>query len=162
IPYLTKASAADPEDRALSLNVSALQAWFGQEKELATTRQRILAFARGANEWTTADRAAKACSIFPAADQADLAAALALGRTGVQLQSNGWTLLALGMAEYRSGNNTAAQETLLAAAKADPNNPSVTGTAAFYRAMSLFRQGKRDEAGQLALAAAAQMKPLPK
>ena len=71
-------------------------------------------------------------------------------------------LLALGMAEYRSGNDAAAQEALLAAANADPSNPPVTGIAAFYRAMSLFRQGKHDEARKLALAAAAKMKPLPK
>ena len=107
-------------------------------------------------------RAAKACSILPATDKADLDAALALGRTAVQLQRNGWTLLALGMAEHRSTNDAAAQEALLAAANADPSNPKVTGIAAFYRAMSLFRQGKHDEARKLALAAAAKMKPLPK
>ena len=36
-----------------------------------------------------------------------------------------------------------------------------TGTAAFYRAMSLFRQGKKDEARRLATEAAGKMKPLP-
>ena len=46
------------------------------------------------------------------------------------------------MAEYRSGNDAAADEALLAAAKAGPTNRFATGTAAFYRAMSLFRQGK--------------------
>ena len=66
------------------------------------------------------------------------------------------------MAEYRSGHYAAADEALLAAAKAGPNNPHATGTAAFYRAMSLFRQGKEKEARQVALAAAAKMKPLPK
>ena len=40
--------------------------------------------------------------------------------------------------------------------------PVVAGTSAFYRAMSRFRQGKRDEARELAIAAVAQMKPLPK
>jgi hypothetical protein len=45
--------------------------------------------------------------------------------------------------------------------KASPNDPHVTGTSAFYRAMSLFRQGKKDEARQLATEAAAKMKPLP-
>jgi eukaryotic-like serine/threonine-protein kinase len=69
--------------------------------------------------------------------------------------------LALGMAEFRSGNYTAAEEALRAAAQPAPNNRHVTGTAAFYRAMSLFRQGKQDEARKLAIAAAAQMKPLP-
>ena len=37
----------------------------------------------------------------------------------------------------------------------------MTGTSTFFRAMSLFRQGKKDEAGKLAIAAAAKMKPLP-
>jgi hypothetical protein len=36
------------------------------------------------------------------------------------------------------------------------------GTSAFYRAMSLFRQGQKDEARKLAIAATAKMKPLPK
>jgi hypothetical protein len=38
----------------------------------------------------------------------------------------------------------------------------VTGTASFFRAMNRFQQGRRDEARQLAIAAAAKMKPLPK
>ena len=67
--------------------------------------------------------------------------------------------MALGMAEYRSGNDAAAELALLAAAKAGPYNPHVTGISAFYRAMSLFRQGKNDEARKLAIAAAAKMKP---
>jgi eukaryotic-like serine/threonine-protein kinase len=71
-------------------------------------------------------------------------------------------VLALGMAEYRCGNYTAAVEALLAAARAGPNNSLVTGIAAFYRAMSLFRQGKPDEARKLAIEAAAKMKPIPK
>ena len=72
-----------------------------------------------------------------------------------------WCLLALGMAEYRSGNDAAADRALLAAAKAGPNDPQVTGISTFFRAMSLFRQGKKDEARKLAIAAAAKMKPLP-
>src|SRR5262249_775023 len=124
--------AGAPNNLALAyLHVVALQAWFGRDKEFAATRSQILAFAKDTNDWTVADRAAKACSILPATDKADLAAALALGRTAVQLQSNGWTLLSLGMAEYRSGNDAAAQEAFLTAAKANPKTPSVTGTAAF-------------------------------
>jgi hypothetical protein len=38
----------------------------------------------------------------------------------------------------------------------------VGGVTSFYHAMSLFRQGKEDEARKLATAAAAKMKPLPK
>ena len=90
---------------------------------------------------------------------------LALGRAGakdVEDDAQGpWCLLALGMAEYRSGHDAAADEALLAAAEADPNNPRLTGISAFYRAMSLFRQGKSDEARKLAIEFAAKMNPLP-
>src|SRR5262249_45190486 len=62
VPHLATLSAAHPKDTTLSLKVAALQAWFGQDKELAVTRQRILAFARGTNDGWTANQAAKACS----------------------------------------------------------------------------------------------------
>jgi hypothetical protein len=71
---------------------------------------------------------------------------LTLARKGVELDKGSewreWRLLALGMAEYRSGHDAAAVEALLAAAKGGPNNPHAMGTSAFYRALSLFRQGK--------------------
>jgi hypothetical protein len=162
VPYLAKVSARST-DILLSLKVAALQAWFGQDREFAATRQRILALAQGTNDMVTADCAAKACSIRESADKAELEAALALARTAVQLDNDReWNLLALGMAEYRSGHASAANATLRAAAKAGRQNPIVTGIAWFYRAMSLFRQGKRDQARKLAAAAAAKMKPLPK
>ena len=85
IPHLAKASAANPSDTLLSLKVAALQAWFGQEKELAATRQRILAFAKDTNDAGTAERAAKACSIRASTNKAELDAALALARKGVEL-----------------------------------------------------------------------------
>ena len=164
--HLATTSAANPKDTFLSLKVAALQAWFGQDKELAASRQRILAFAKDTNDAGTAEQAAKACSIRASTNKAGLDAALALARKGVELDKGSqwreWRLLALGMAEYRSGHDTAAQEALLAAATANPSNPWVTGIAAFYRAMSLFRQGKHDEARKLALDAATTMKPLPK
>jgi hypothetical protein len=47
----------------LLLKVAALQAGFGQEKELAAIRKRCLAFAKDTNDSGTAERAAKACSI---------------------------------------------------------------------------------------------------
>jgi hypothetical protein len=91
---------------------------------------------------------------------------LALARKGVELDKDGrwptWMLLTLGMAEYRSGHYAAADKALVAAAQAGPDNANVKGIAAFYQAMSLFRQGKEDEARKLAIEAAATMKPLPK
>jgi len=162
VSLLAKASSASPKDTILSLKAAALQAWFGQDKELAATRQRILALAKGTSDAFTAERAAKACSILPSPDKAELEAALALGRTAAEVGKGGeWNLLALGMAEYRRGNPLAADKALLAAAEAGPNNPHVMGTSTFYRAMSLFRQGKLDEARRLATDAVAQMKPLP-
>ena len=111
---------------------------------------------------TTADRAAKACSILPSTDKGELDAALALGRKAVELGNGGdWNLLALGMAEYRGGNHVAADQALIAAAKAGAANPHVTSISAFYRAMSLFRQGKADEARELVVEAAAKMRPPP-
>jgi tetratricopeptide (TPR) repeat protein len=148
-----------------SLILAAHQAWFGQAKELAATLERMRAVAKNTKEAATALRTARACSILPSTSKAERDAALALARQGVELDKGWkwreWTLLALGMAEYRSGHYAAADEALVAAAKAGPNNRLVTGNAAFFRAMSLFRQGKEAEARQLALAAAATMKPLP-
>ena len=164
--YLAKASAANPKDTVLSLKVAALQAWFGQEKELAATLERIRAFAKDTNDAGTSERAAKACSIRAFTNKAELEAAVDLARRGVELDKDSewreWRLLALGMAEYRSGNSAAALEALLAAEKAGAKNSLGKGIAAFYRAMSLFRQGKPDEARKVASAAAAQIKPLPK
>ena len=64
-----------------------------------------------------------------------------VARTGVKLDRREWTLLSLGMAECRSGNCTAADKALLAAAEAGKNTAWVPGISAFYRAMSLFRAG---------------------
>ena len=125
VPYMAGASAADPEDTVLCLKVAALQAWFGQEKEFAATRGRILAFAKGTNDMGTADRAAKACSILPSTDEAEREAVLTLGRKAVRLgPGNNWVLLALGMAEYRSGHFPEADVASRMAARKTPAGPS--------------------------------------
>jgi tetratricopeptide (TPR) repeat protein len=166
VPKLVIASATDPKDTLLSLKVAALQAWFGQDTELVATRRRLFAFAKDTKDAIIAERAAKACSIVPSAEKAELEAAIEFGRAAVKLgkgaDARDWCLMALGMAEFRSGNYAGADETLLAAEKAGPTNRFVTGTSPFYRAMSLFQQGKEEEARKLAIAAAAKMKPLPK
>jgi tetratricopeptide (TPR) repeat protein len=157
---------AKPDDTVLLLRSAALQAWFGQDKELAETCRRGLALAKNTTVPETADRVAKGCCLRPSTEKAQLEAALALARKAVQLGKDSrnlpWFQMALGMAEYRSGHFAEADAALLAAAKGGENNPHVAGTSALYRAMSLFRQGKEDEARKLATAAAAEMKPLPK
>jgi hypothetical protein len=164
VPYLAKASSANPKDTLLSLQVATLQAWFGQAKELAATLERIRAFARDTNDAQTAQHAARACSIRESTDKAELDAALGLARKAADLYKGGqapWLQVTLGMAEYRCGNHAAANKAMLAATQAPSNDAIVAGVAGFYRAMSLFRQGNHDEARKLAIATAARMKPLP-
>jgi tetratricopeptide (TPR) repeat protein len=164
--HLVRLSAANPEDMLLSLKVAALQAWFGQDKEYAHTCARALEFAKNASDPATAERAAKVCCLRPMPDSSRRAAALALARHAVKLGKTDpflpWFQMTLAMAEYRSGNDATADEAMRATAEARKNNAYLTDLAAFYRAMSLFRQGKTDEARKLARAAAANMKPLPK
>jgi hypothetical protein len=47
VPLWAALSSANPKDTLLSLAMAALQAWFGQDQELAVTRQRILPFCKG-------------------------------------------------------------------------------------------------------------------
>jgi tetratricopeptide (TPR) repeat protein len=152
--------AVDRKDPESSLLLAVVQAWSGQDQRYAATRRRFLAFAKGTEDAGTASLAARAGALRPSTDPAELEAVLALGRKAVDLDEGEWGLLALGMAEYRNGHFAAADEALLAAAKAG-KGPIVAEIAAFYRAMGLFQQGKKDEARKLATDAAAKMKPLP-
>ena len=87
---------------------------------------------------------------------------MALGRKAVGLNKADFNFqLTLGMAQYRSGHFEEADTALLAAATGAKNNPHVAETSAFYRAMSLSQQGKKDEARGVATRAAARMEPLP-
>src|SRR5262249_37136657 len=146
------------------IRTAALQAWFGQERELAATCDRALRVVRDTNDPTTAERVAKICSLRQAEDRTH-EAALVLARRAVELgQGHGYFVyfqMGLGMAEYRCGHYAAAGAALLAASRLGTNHYHVSGTTAFYRAMSLFRQGKEVEARKLATEAAARMKPLP-
>jgi WD40 repeat protein len=161
VPYMEKLSVANPTDTELWIDLAAWQAWFGQAQELAATRQRVLALAKGTSDMLTAERAAKVCTIVPSTDKVELEAGLALARKAVELGKGGnWNLLALGISEYRSGHDAAAAEALRSAT-AGPTNHFVAGTAGFFRAMSVYRLGKPDEARKVAIEAVAEMKPLP-
>ena len=146
------------------MKVAALQAWFGQDKELSSTCEKLLSLAKDTEGPAVAERAAKCCSLRQA-DAKLREAALVLARQAVDLGKNHslfpWFQMTLGMAEYRSGHFAEADAALIAAATGGKDNPRVVGTSAFYRAMGLFRQGKTDLARKLATEAAAKMKPLP-
>jgi hypothetical protein len=162
--HLVRVSASRADDTSLALRVANLQAWFGQDKELADTCGRALEAARGTFDPRKWGHLARICCLRPTPDTTRREAALALARKAVELEKLDFTFtvkLTLGMAEYRSGHFAQGDAALVAAADGAKNNPPVAGTATFYRAMSLFRQGKEDEARKLATAAAARMKPLP-
>jgi tetratricopeptide (TPR) repeat protein/tRNA A-37 threonylcarbamoyl transferase component Bud32 len=146
------------------LALATQQAWLGQDQEWAATCDRGLALARDTKSASLAERVAKICCLRPSNDDRRQAALL-LARRAVELgkgkQHLAWYQMALGMAEYRSGHYAEADAALRAAMEAGKGNPHVDGTSAFYRALTLFRQGRPDEAKQLATLAAAKMKPLP-
>ncbi len=146
------------------LRVATVQAWFGQDKELSSTCEKLLSLARNTEDSAVAERAAKCCSLRQA-DSKRCEPALVLARRAVEHgKGSQWLVyfeMALGMAEYRSGHFAEADAALIAAATGGKDNPRVVGTSAFYRAMGLFRQGKTDLARKLATEAAAKMKPLP-
>ncbi len=146
------------------LRVAALQAWFGQDKELSSTCEKVLSLAKDTEDPTVAERAAKCCSLRQA-DPKLREAALVLARRAVEHgKGSQWLVffeMDLGMAEYRSGHFAEADAALTAAMNDPGKNNTVSSTSAFYRAMGLFRQGKTDLARKLATEAAAKMKPLP-
>ena len=131
--YLAKVSAANPENAYrwpnFGLKLAALKAWLGQDKELAATCRRGLAWAKNTTNPETADGVAKACCMLPWTDQTQQEEVLALARTAVQLgkDSEGypWYQMALGMAEYRSGHFAEADAALLAAANARRSTTTV-------------------------------------
>src|SRR5262249_28287288 len=92
-------------------------------------------------------------------------ATLALARKAVDLgqqnQDLPWFRMALGMAEYRGGHYPEAIQALTAAAAGKDDNDEISGTAALYRAMSLFRHGEAAEARALFTATEARIKPFP-
>jgi tetratricopeptide (TPR) repeat protein len=165
ISVLASAWASNPDDTLLLVEVAGLQAWFGKDAELAVTCRRALEVARDTSDPATADRTAKICCLRPSNDKTRCAAALALAKRAVKLgMDNQWLpyfRMAVGMAEYRSGNYAAADEALIAAERASEGHVHICGTSAFYHAMSLFRQGKEVDARRIAIEAALQMKPVP-
>ncbi|HEV3438228.1 MAG TPA: tetratricopeptide repeat protein [Gemmata sp.] len=148
------------------LAAAARQAWFGQDQDFFDTCRRALAFAAGTQDPLVADRVAKTCSLRSLSNSSRRDATLALARSAVQLgakhQLRAYFKMAQGMAEYRVDHFAEADALLAAAITEGESDPYIPGTGGFYRAMSLFRQGKRDEARQLAATTAATMKPLPK
>jgi WD40 repeat protein len=153
--HLAIVTAARPEDTELALRLAALRAWFGQDQELADMCGRALESAQGTSDPTTAHVVARMCGLCPTLDKVRQEAALALAKKAVELdEPNVFCRLTLGIAEYRCGHFTEADAALTTATTGARNDRNVAGLSAFFRAMSLFRQGKPDEARKLATEAA--------
>ena len=166
VPLLAKASAANPQDTMLSLKVAALQALVRQGCRAGRHLPERTRLRPGQHGPLHGGVHGQDLSLRPDGRRGPTrAAALDLARRAVKLgmDHSYWPYyeMALGMAEYRSGNDAAAQEALRTAASAAPGNLRIVGTSAFYRAMSLFRQGQEAEARRLATDAVSRLKPLP-
>lgn len=95
-----------------------------------------------------------------------LSNALALAQSAVDLGKNSsllpWYRLGLGLAQYRNARYAAAEESLATAEQTvGSDNQDIQGIARYFRAMSLFRQGRSQEAQTLFSQEEARMWPLP-
>jgi eukaryotic-like serine/threonine-protein kinase len=165
-----------PKDTDSSLTLAVWQTWFGQDTDYEATRYRLVQQADGTDDPFTAERAAKVACLRPTTNAALLGAALVLAQRCVELgksKNSEWLpcdQLTLGLAEYRNGQYAAAEQTLFTAEQTagDLHDASVDiqheiqGTARLFRAMSLFRRDKPEEARKLFSQAEAEMPPSPK
>jgi serine/threonine protein kinase len=150
--------------------VVTLQAWLGMNAGHAANCRSMLEWIAGNEDTDQMWRVARLCCLLPSEDPVMVGSVLALARRAA-VPGNGkaldrpWRLLALGMAEYRSGNFETAGNELRFAAEAILDNTwrpdLLRGIAGFYRVMCLSQLGKSAEAGILFDATKAGMRPIP-
>jgi serine/threonine protein kinase/tetratricopeptide (TPR) repeat protein len=173
VPILSQKSVRDPQDSLLAMKVAALQAWFGQDVDYAATCKRVIETAeQAAKTEDVRERAAKNWCLRPSDDVVMLPRVLALAREAAKAELNmdqrSWYQQTLGMAEFRAGNDKAAETAFLRAeeeAETGDWHPEwrqfIQGPSRFYRAMMLFRKGQDQAAKDLFHEAEAQIPPLP-
>jgi tetratricopeptide (TPR) repeat protein len=166
IALLAQSSAADPKNTAASLKLATWQTWLGQDADYEATRHRLVQQAEGTDLAGTAERAAKAACLRSSSDAALLAKAILLAQRAVELGKDNSLLpyyqLGLGLAEYRNSQYANAERHLAVAEQNLGGDADVQGSARLFRAMSLFRQNRTEEARKLFRQAETQMPPLPK
>jgi eukaryotic-like serine/threonine-protein kinase len=162
IALLEKSCELDPKDIDASEGLATWQTWFGKDADYEAARLRLVQQAEGTGQAPKAERAAKVYCLRPSADTAVLTKVLNLAWQAVELRRSSpllpWYQLTLGLAEYRNGQYAAAEHTLVAAEQTAGDYQT---TARLFRAMSLFRQDRLEEARTLFSQAEAQMHPLP-
>ena len=166
IALMERACALDPKDRFESFRLATFQAWFGQDTDYESSRRQLVQQAEGTDQAGTADKAAKVFCLRPSTNAVLLAKALNLARQAVELGKSDpalpWYELGLGLAEYRNGRYAAAEQALTIAEHTAGDAHDITGTARLFRAMSLLRQDKPEEARKVFSQADAEMPPFPK
>ena len=170
LPELANASAKNPADTVAALKVAALQLWFYRLDDYDITRQRMLNWAVHNEQTEAASRVAEIASLRANPISSAQKASLNLARSASTLDKTNsswpWAQSVRGMAEFRSGHYQAADEALMDAVQGAQTFVAARGSSPvsvskFYHAMSLFQQGKADEARQLFRETALTMKPLP-
>ena len=114
---------------------------------------------------STAECAAKAVCLRPSTNATLLANALELARRAVELGKGDAKLplyqITLGLAEYLNGQYANAEKILGVAELKVATYREIQGTARLFRAMSLYRLGRKEEARRSFSVAEAEMPPLP-
>jgi eukaryotic-like serine/threonine-protein kinase len=166
IALLEESCRLDPKNTDASLTLAVWQTWSGQDADYEATRCRLLRQAEGTDQATTAERAAKVACLRSSTEAALRTKALSFAQRAFELGKGGpqlpWFYLTLGLAQYRNGQYAAAARNLTIAEQTAADQQDIPGVARLYRAMSLFRQDKLEEARKLLSQAEGQMPPFPK
>jgi serine/threonine protein kinase/tetratricopeptide (TPR) repeat protein len=150
-----------PKDMYNWVTLATWQIWFGQNADYEATRRRMVQQAEGTDQAMEAEQATKAYCLRPSSNAVLLTNILNLAQRAVELGKRDWDELALGLAEYRNGQFAAAERTLAVAEQMAGENHELQGIARLFRAMSLFRQNRPEEAQKLFTLAESEMPPLP-
>ncbi len=166
IDLLQKACEMDSKKADALLTLVSWDAWFGQDAAYEFAWRRLLQQAEATNEPLAAERAVWAYCLRPMSDAALRTKMLNLAGYGIEEENNKsfqpWFHLCLGIAEYRNGQYSAAEDTLADAESALIGHETIQGTARTFRAMSLFREGRLELARRLLTQVETVMPPLPK
>ena len=158
------------EKNSALLKLAAWCVGSGQDADYEATRHRAVEWAAGTKEAGRAAASAEASCLLPSNDAVLMAKALALARQALELGQTDPDLpsfrLALGLAEFRNGRYSDAEQTLTVAEETAARTSTmgardgVQATARLVRAMSLFRQQRPEEARKLFREAEAILPPL--
>jgi tetratricopeptide (TPR) repeat protein len=147
---------------------AALEVWFGRQSEHTALCQRWLTWAEAQPQFTPKGRAAAMVNLGPVSDPQLRARANDLARQALEAAPTNallvWYRLNLGVAAFRLERYPEAERMLLQSEQDGPGtwHPAArTCTSKFFRAMMLFRQGRKDAARRLSIEAEAETPPLP-